>query len=57
MAKDSKLFKWSAGKDAGWQEVADFYGAGLKGITRLAVSPKGNRLALVAQRVMPEAGH
>jgi hypothetical protein len=50
MASGSKLFKWNPSKDAGWQEVADFAGAGLKTITRLAVSPKGDRLALVAQR-------
>ena len=50
MAKDSKLFKWSPSKDAGWQELEDFSSAGLKGITRLAVSPKGDRIAVVAQR-------
>jgi hypothetical protein len=52
MASGSKLFKWHPSKDAGWQEVADFAGAGLKAITRLAVSPKGDRLALVAQRAI-----
>jgi dipeptidyl aminopeptidase/acylaminoacyl peptidase len=51
MANGSKLFKWNPAKDAGWQEVADFASAGLKTITRLSVSPKGDRLALVAQRV------
>jgi hypothetical protein len=50
MGSGSKLFKWNPSKDAGWQEVADFAGAGLKTITRLSVSPKGDRLALVAQR-------
>ncbi len=50
MAKDAKLFKWNPSKDAGWQELADFSSAGLKGITRLAVSPKGDRIALIAQR-------
>lgn len=51
MASGSKLFKWNPSKDAGWREVLDFGGAGLKAITRLSVSPKGDRLALVAQRV------
>lgn len=51
MAKDAKLFKWNPSKDAGWQELADFAGAGLKNITRLAVSPKGDRIALVAQEM------
>lgn len=54
MAKDAKLFKWNPSKDADWQELADFSSAGLKNITRLAVSQKGDRLALVAQR---EATH
>ncbi len=47
-ASGSKLFKFEPKKDREWQEVADFSSAGLKGITRLAVSPKGDRLALVA---------
>ncbi|HJQ70493.1 MAG TPA: hypothetical protein VKA70_16055, partial [Blastocatellia bacterium] len=48
MASGSKLFKWDPKKNADWEEVADFSSAGLKGITRLAVSPKGDRLAMVA---------
>jgi hypothetical protein len=48
MASGTKLFKWDPKKNAGWEEVADFSGAGLKSITRLAVSPKGDRLAMVA---------
>jgi dipeptidyl aminopeptidase/acylaminoacyl peptidase len=49
MAKDAKLFAWNPAKDTGWHEVADFSPAGLKSITRLAVSPKGNRIAIVAR--------
>lgn len=48
MAKESKLYEWKRGKDAKWREVADFSGHGIRGITRLAVSPSGDRLALVA---------
>lgn len=48
MASGAKLFKWDPKKQADWQEVTDFSSAGLKGITRLAVSPKGDRLAMVA---------
>ena len=48
MANGTKLFKWDPKKNAGWEEVADFSGAGLKSITRLAVSPNGDRLAMVA---------
>jgi WD40 repeat protein len=49
MAKDSKLFAWNPSKDKDWQEIADFSPAGLKGITRIAVSPTGDRIALVAR--------
>jgi hypothetical protein len=47
-ASGSKLFQFDPKKDKAWREVADFARAGLKGITRLAVSPQGDRLALVA---------
>lgn len=48
MAKDSKLFAWRPGGE--WKEVADFAAAGLRSITRIAVSPKGDRVALVARQ-------
>jgi dipeptidyl aminopeptidase/acylaminoacyl peptidase len=48
IAQGSKLFKWQRGKDKDWQAVADLAAAGLSGITRLAVSQKGDKLALVA---------
>ena len=54
MPKDSKLFTWNPQQDTGWQEAADFSPAGLKGITRIAISPQGDKLALVARR---DAGH
>jgi Tol biopolymer transport system component len=47
-AKDSKLFRWLPAQSTNWEEVADFSAAGLKNITRLAISPRGDRLALVA---------
>jgi hypothetical protein len=46
--KGSKLFKFDPTKDTEWQEAADFSAAGVKNITRLAISPRGDRLALVA---------
>jgi hypothetical protein len=50
MAQDSKLFRYTlATPAAGWQQIADFSAAGLRRITRLALSPKADRLALVAQ--------
>lgn len=48
MAKGSKLYQWSASKGGDWQEVRDFSAQGLDNITRLAVSRRGDRLALVA---------
>jgi len=48
MGKDAKLFQCDPKKNGEWQEIADFSSAGLKSITRLAVSPKGDRLATVA---------
>ena len=35
--------------DWAWIELADFNNAGLKNITRIAVSPKGDRIAVVAR--------
>src|SRR6266571_4455061 len=48
MAKDAKLFVRKK-SDWAWQEVSDFAKAGLKTITRIAVSPKGDRIAFVAR--------
>lgn len=46
MAQDSLLFRWTGGDD--WKPVAGFEPRGLKNISRLAVSPRGRWLALVA---------
>jgi len=43
----SKLFAWTLGA-ADWEEIADLAAAGLTSITRLAVSPRGDRIAIVA---------
>jgi hypothetical protein len=48
MAQGARLFAWQPGGNAGWEEVADFAAEGLQSITRLAVSPKGDWLAIVA---------
>ena len=50
-ANNAKLFKFKPGTDSEWQEIADLSGLGLKGITRIAVSPSGDKIALVADRV------
>jgi len=53
MAKGPKLYQWSPARGPDWEEVADFTALGLEGITRLAVSPRGDRLALVGSDRAP----
>ncbi|MES2524335.1 MAG: M20/M25/M40 family metallo-hydrolase [Gemmatimonadota bacterium] len=48
--KGSALFAWRRG-DAAWKQIGDFAFAGITSVTRLAVSPNGQWLAVVgAQR-------
>lgn len=44
----SKVFLCDVSKRSVWEEVVDLGDAGISGITRLAISPAGDRLALVA---------
>ena len=44
----ARLFAWRPG-DAGWTEVSDVSAHGLGAITRLAVSPDGRWIAIVAE--------
>jgi dipeptidyl aminopeptidase/acylaminoacyl peptidase len=46
-ASGSKLLFWRNG-EAAWSEAGDLAGAGVKGISRLAVSPDGRWIAIVA---------
>ena len=43
----TRLLRWDV-KAARWVPIADFAAAGLTSITRVAVSPTGDRLAVVA---------
>lgn len=52
MARDSTLFVRAPG-DATWREVATFADPGLRRISRLAVSPSGDLLALVGEEGPP----
>ena len=45
MGKDDQLFVWKEGTE--WQQIADLSEFGLSAITRLAFSPKTNKLAVV----------
>jgi len=49
MAKDSKLFAVRPLEGKSWGQLADFAVPGLQGISRIAVSPKGDRLAIVTR--------
>jgi hypothetical protein len=46
--RDSKLMRWSGKAGTDWTEIADLSAAGVNGITRLAISPHGDRLAFDA---------
>ncbi len=52
MANGPKLFARKK-SDFAWVELADFSNAGLKNITRIAVSSKGDRIAVVARSEKP----
>jgi hypothetical protein len=47
IGQGSALHQWQRGSTE-WQQVADLSGAGVTAITRLVVSPQGDRLALVS---------
>lgn len=49
----TRLYQWDSHGTAPWQPVADLGALGLKGVTRLALSPSGDRLALVARDPAP----
>ena len=46
MVKGSVLYGWKRGQ-SGWTEITSLERLSLAGVTRLAVSPKGDYLALV----------
>ena len=47
MAHNGTLYSWRQG-DREWTPAADLSALGLSGVTRLAVSPRGDRIAIVA---------
>jgi hypothetical protein len=48
MAEKDVLYGWRRGQ-SGWSRLADLAALGLHGVTRIAVSPKGERIAFVTQ--------
>lgn len=47
-ASGTTLYQWDPQRGGAWEPVADFAAAGLTNLTRLALSPTGDRLAIVA---------
>ena len=48
MGQKTKLYKFDPDRDSKWIEIGDLSNSGLSSITRLAVSPKGDKIAVVA---------
>ncbi|MGH9144889.1 MAG: hypothetical protein ACRD2I_27435 [Vicinamibacterales bacterium] len=48
MAEKDVLYGWRRGQ-TGWSRLAEFAALGLHGVSRLAISPNGDRIALVTQ--------
>lgn len=48
MAHGGSLHRWRTGA-ATWESIADLGRLGLRNVTRLAISPKGDRIVIVAQ--------
>ena len=44
---NTDLYKFKPGIDSEWIKFADLSAFGLRGVTRIAVSPKGNKIAIV----------
>ncbi|MEL7147110.1 MAG: hypothetical protein AAFO69_12125, partial [Bacteroidota bacterium] len=47
MGKNGRLYVKKPGKDDEWKEIRSFSRFGFKGVTRIAVSPDGKKLAVV----------
>lgn len=49
MAKDDVLYGWPLRSGGGWKRIEDLSRLGLAGVSRIAVSPAGDRIAFVTQ--------
>jgi len=48
MASGNRLYAWNRARGEEWREIAAFDDPGLQAITRIAVSPAGDRIAIVS---------
>lgn len=55
MARGNAVYEWHAGRGGVWRLVGRFEDSGLAALTRLAVSPDGAWLALVAAEPSPDS--
>ncbi len=54
MGRANKLYKLKPGTDKKWIEIASLEAFGLNGITRIAISPLGNKIAIVVDEPLEE---
>jgi len=54
MGRANKLYKLKPGTDKNWIEIASLESFNLNGITRIAVSPLGNKIAIVVDEPLEE---
>ena len=52
MGKSNKLYKLKPGEDKAWIEIASLEEFQLNGITRIALSPLGNKIAIVVKELV-----
>lgn len=50
MATNSKLYAYNSSRSSSWKEIADFSEYGIEVITRIAINPQSNRIAIVANK-------
>ena len=50
MGDEGKMYQWNPHRSAEWEMVADLSAQGVTAITRIAVSPSGDRVAIVTER-------
>ncbi len=56
MGQGSKLFRWVLDESEDWEEMADLSSAGILAISRIALSPEGDWIAVVGEDLIEEGG-
>ena len=50
MGKENKLYQYELSRNSGWIEIADLSKYGLNKISRISVSPKKDKVAIVVEK-------